>query len=464
MTEKLEKALGNRWIQYVLLAIITLVAFALRFYKLGEWSFWYDESYTLRDVRRLFELGLLDQQISRSLIYLVVNTLGTSEFTARLAPALIGVLSIPILFFPIRQMLGPGVALLASLFLAINPWHLYWSQNARFYTALLLFYTLALLVFYFGIEKDKPWYMVLTLVLLGLAVQERLFAVFLVPVVAAYLLILRFLPFEKPAGLRWRNILILFIPSLLIGLLYSLEFIQDPQKWLRGFTWVNNNPFWILSGVIFYVGLPFMCMGAVAAIFMLVNKNRAALLLALAAVFPLAALMALSLFQYTANRYAFVSLTSWLILAALGVWLLFTQSKGLGWVLAVGALLILTLEPISEAYLYYRYQNGNRDNWKAAFTLINRLKEPGDQVVVTNTQLGDFYTGEPTQNYIRFDTENLPDDGSRIWFVEDNNLGEKIVDKLRWVETNSEMIANFDVHVRARNFKMRVYLLDPETQ
>jgi 4-amino-4-deoxy-L-arabinose transferase-like glycosyltransferase len=464
MTEKLEKALGNRWIQYVLLAIITLVAFALRFYKLGEWSFWYDESYTLRDVRRLFELGLLDQQISRSLIYLVVNTLGTSEFTARLAPALIGVLSIPILFFPIRQMLGPGVALLASLFLAINPWHLYWSQNARFYTALLLFYTLALLVFYFGIEKDKPWYMVLTLVLLGLAVQERLFAVFLVPVVAAYLLILRFLPFEKPAGLRWRNILILLIPSLLIGLLYSLEFIQDPQKWLRGFTWVNNNPFWILSGVIFYVGLPFMCMGAVAAIFMLVNKNRAALLLALAAVFPLAALMALSLFQYTANRYAFVSLTSWLILAALGVWLLFTQSKGLGWVLAVGALLILTLEPISEAYLYYRYQNGNRDNWKAAFTLINRLKEPGDQVVVTNTQLGDFYTGEPTQNYIRFDTENLPDDGSRIWFVEDNNLGEKIVDKLRWVETNSEMIANFDVHVRARNFKMRVYLLDPETQ
>jgi hypothetical protein len=256
----------------------------------------------------------------------------------------------------------------------------------------------------------------------------------------------------------------LVIPSLLIGLLYSLEFIQDPEKWLRGFSWVNNNPFWILSGVAFYVGLPFMCMGAVAAIFMLVHKNRAVLLLTLAAVFPLVALLALSLVQYTANRYAFVSLTSWLILAALGVWLLFTQSKGLGWVLALGALLILTLEPVSEAYLYYRYQNGNRDNWKAAFTLINRLKEPGDQVVVTNTQLGDYYTGDQTQNYLRFDPENLPANGERVWFVEDNNLGEKIADKLRWVEANSELIANFDVHVRARNYKMRVYLLDPETQ
>jgi hypothetical protein len=96
--------------------------------------------------------------------------------------------------------------------------------------------------------------------------------------------------------------------------------------------------------------------------------------------------------------------------------------------------------------------------------LINRLKEPGDQVVVTNTQLGDYYTGDQTQNYFRFDSENLPTDGGRIWFVEDNNLGEKTADKLRWVEANSELIANFDVHVRARNFKMRVYLLDPETQ
>ena len=464
MSEKLEKALGNRWIQFSLLVVISLIAFALRFYKLGEWSFWYDESYTMRDVRNLQQLGYLDQQVSRTLIYLIVNALGVTEFNARLAPALIGVITIPILFFPIRQMLGVGVALLASLFLALNPWHLYWSQNARFYTALLLFYTLALLVFYLGIEKDKPWYMVLFLLLLGLAVQERLFAVFLVPIVAAYLLILRFLPFEKPAGLRWRNVLILVIPSLVLGLLYSLEFFRDPGKWLNGFGWVNNNPFWILSGVVFYVGLSIVCMGAAAAIFMLLHKNRAVLLLTLAAVFPLAALMALSLVQYTANRYAFVSLTSWLILAALGVWLLLSQSKGLGWVLAVGVSLILILEPLSETYLYYHDQNGNRDNWKAAFKLINSLKEPGDQVMVTNIELGDLYMEEPTQRIFRFDTTNPPTDGGRIWFIEDNNLGEKLPDKLKWVQDNTELIANFDVRVRARNFKMRVYLFDPEKQ
>ena len=32
---------------------------------------------------------------------------------------------------------------------------------------------------------------------------------------------------------------------------------------------------------------------------------------------------------------------------------------------------------------------------------------------------------------------------------------------LRWIDANAQLMANFDVHVRARIFKMRVYLYDP---
>jgi len=45
-----------------------------------------------------------------------------TEFNARLAPALIGVLTIPILFFQSARCWS-GSSLLASLFLALNPWH-----------------------------------------------------------------------------------------------------------------------------------------------------------------------------------------------------------------------------------------------------------------------------------------------------------------------------------------------------
>lgn len=41
------------WVEYLFLALIIAFAAALRFYKLGAWSYWVDELYT-------FENGLRD--------------------------------------------------------------------------------------------------------------------------------------------------------------------------------------------------------------------------------------------------------------------------------------------------------------------------------------------------------------------------------------------------------------------
>lgn len=144
------------------------------------------------------------------------------------------------------------------------------------------------------------------------------------------------------------------------------------------------------------------------------------------------------------------------------MWELFQRIENKAWYLAAGVLLILLLEPVSEAVLYYRYQNGNRDNWKAALTMVNRLKAADDRVVVTNTLLGDYYTeGKGTVNYRALDLENLPADGTRYWFIEDNNVGDKSPATLRWLQENADLLAVFDVQVRARVFKMRVYFYQP---
>ena len=451
------------WVnQLVLLGAITLFAAALRFYKLGEWSFWWDEMFTYRDVVNVDQFSLVDQRLSRVLISLVVGALGWSEWSSRLVPALAGMVSIPILYFPIRKIYGPGAALLASLFLAISPWHLYWSQNARFYTIILLFYTLAMFAFYFGIEKDRPLYLVLFFIFLGLATQERLFSLFLVPIVALYWLGIKMLPFEKPPGLRMRNLVLLLAPSLLAGLFIGREFTLDPAKWFSQFSIVNNNPFWILSGVVYYIGIPVMIMGVVGAAYLLSKKERAALMLILSAIVPLVAIMILSMFQFTANRYVFVVLTSWFILAAVAVLELLSQTKGMARFLALGALAILVIEPMSENVLYYEYQHGNRDNWKAAFELIKSRKEPGDLVVVDNTGIGDYYMGEKTLPINWVDFESLKAEGARFWFVEDMNIQTKYPPEiLSWIWQNSHLEGIFDVPVRARNFRMRVYLYEP---
>ena len=166
--EKAENIVKRPVFQYIALIAITAFAFVLRFYKLDVWSFWVDELttvYAARDILSNFSLDLttaiLNHPFTSILIHFVFNIFGISELSARLAPLIIGVLSIPILYFPVRKVYGVPVALLFSIMLAVSRWHLYWSQNARFYVMLLLLFSLALFAFYFAMEEDRPGYVIL---------------------------------------------------------------------------------------------------------------------------------------------------------------------------------------------------------------------------------------------------------------------------------------------------------------
>ena len=190
---------ANNLFQYILLAVITLLALGIRLYKIGEWGFWIDEIYTIN--RAVGDLGSITIPMSTRLINIPLGILGIDEFSARIVPGMLGVISIPIFFFPIRKLTNGMTALLASLLLALSPWHLYWSQNARFYSALMLFYGLAGLCLYIWLEEENIWYMLLSMGFIGLAMLERGTTLFIFPVFIIYIIALYLLPVEKPAGL-----------------------------------------------------------------------------------------------------------------------------------------------------------------------------------------------------------------------------------------------------------------------
>ena len=87
---------------------------------------------------------------------------------------------------------------------------------------------------------------------------------------------------------------------------------------MRGFGRLNNSPFFLAAGTIYYVGLPLAVFAAGSGLYRAVRRDRLALLMGLSAVLPLLLIMGISLVQYTANRYVFFSLFSWLVLAGLG--------------------------------------------------------------------------------------------------------------------------------------------------
>lgn len=451
----------NKTALYISLMVIILMGCTLRWYKLDEWSFWRDELFTVSGQEDGFNYTFIRQSLSSSLIQFVVAWLGVTEWNARLIPALFGIASIPILYLLVKKMFNPATGLAAALFLAVSPWHLYWSQNARFYVPLLLFYTVALFTFYFGFEEDKPWYLVISLIFLGLATKERLLALFLVPVVISYLLLIVLLPFEKPAGLRWRNLVIFFLPGMIAGGFFVGPYIRNLSGWMEGFGYVNNSPIWLILGVIYYVGIGVMSFAALGALYFLVQKNRAVLLLSLSGTIPLIGIMSLSLFHYTANRYVFVSLTGWLVLAALAAVELYRQSPKNIKLLAAGVLLLLILMPLGEDALYFKYQNGNRDNWRDAFKFVQQYKLADDIVIAASTELGDFYLQEKTFGWTAVDFNYFVSNEERVWFVEDMVAQEVYPDRHQWLMNNARLVANYDVHAQARNFMMRVYLYEP---
>ena len=55
-----ERIIRRPAFQYVILVTVTIFAIALRFYKLGQWSMWADELYTVQSAKNIYTLFLTD--------------------------------------------------------------------------------------------------------------------------------------------------------------------------------------------------------------------------------------------------------------------------------------------------------------------------------------------------------------------------------------------------------------------
>ncbi len=167
------------------------------------------------------------------------------------------------------------------------------------------------------------------------------------------------------------------------------------------------------------------------------------------------------LFSFLLAKLQFITLTSWLILASLAVEALFIRANHQSRFLAAGVALILLATPLSDDLLYFKYQNGNRDNWRAAFEFIEKNRKPDEMVVVSDSKIGEYYLQESVVNFYDFEPTEITQSQQRAWFVEDMTVKEIHGESLTWVHQSTQQVAEFDVNVQARNFRMRVHLYDP---
>lgn len=450
--------------QYLILTTVALIAIILRFYKLGTWSLWADEIVTLNHAKS----GLVWNSTSDVLTSIVLALLNsTDEWSARLAPALIGIISIIILYFPTRKLFGAVTALCSSLLLALSPWHLYWSQNVRFYTALLLLYSLAVFSFYFGLEEKKPQYYFLAILFWTLGVQERLLAFFFIPVILGYLMLIVIFRLKKLGELQLYYLVPFF---LLIGVfcIYKL-FVENSTLGVSyastveiKFLGLSRNPIRVLASIVYWLGIPLFCFGLFGGLHLWLRENKKeSLFLGIGTLGPLFALLVLSPISAVDARYTFMTLPFWTILGAVGIKGLFSETKERGKFLVVGVLFILVADPLGQNVLYYQYQNGNRRDWKNAFASVQQMQQDGDLIITNRKDLGEYYLGHEVAWSHEIKTTDVIKENKRTWFVMSDGTLSAGPEYFDWLDHNSQLISIWDVHIPGKTLFLRIYFYDP---
>lgn len=481
---QMARAFERPAVQYILLVMIVLTAGTLRFYKLGAWGFWLDEIYTVRNAEALSALDMTpyiwdaDQSnfpLSFMLVRLSSAMFGESEWSARFFFALISVLSIPLFYFLIRAIFNPSVALLSVLFLAIAPWHIYWSQNARYYALVFFLSNLSLLLFYLGAEKNKAGYLALSGLCFGLSVLTHPAAAIVAPIFVLYPLTLKLLRFSWPPGINLKTIaifggvgaIILFAYFDPIHVLFDdiLRIETDTGQSLDRVipSAGSGDPLRFLLGVNFFIGLYLTGFGIFSAAYLIFyQRSRPAVLFAVSAIVPVLLLVIISVVRVTFNRYTFPVLLSWHILGAAGLVALWKSVKSPERFLVAGLVVIFMLLPMAENFLYFRYQNGNRENWRDAFAYVNQHRNPDDLIVVSFPAAGEYYLEQDVLWSAQVQPDDVIESNHQVWFVL-NNAIEWGAPIHSWVKENAQNVADFDVVVNsARTYNMHVYLYTPE--
>lgn len=397
--------------------MICLLGSLSRFQGLGEPSLWHDEIVHVEKAERAraeswgrWLTGLRVDPENGPLFYGLQNlTRGKFEveFAARLIPAILGVVTIPILAVAALQVAGPAVGLTAATLLAVSPLHVCYSREGRPYAGVMLFSALFLWLLVRPRSRSGTllaWLASIAAVYLGAAT---------VPVLAAFsatlvleIVLRRWQRTERPPLESFGLLLPPVVGLLLVWPLYLRHKTFPGIGGLQTDLLETTSPFskagldrflasltvsgveWATSSVFTFL---LIALGALG-FWTLYRKNRLdGVRVAVYCSALVGVTFGLLLIQnrWFAVRYTTPVLPAFLLLAAVGIAAIACRSAGAlarlfgseatGWsLLGVGLLTMGVAIPGWEAS---RTEPWEKPDWRGAVELIRSLAIPGEPVI-----------------------------------------------------------------------------------
>ncbi|TKJ31132.1 MAG: hypothetical protein CEE40_02425 [Chloroflexi bacterium B3_Chlor] len=391
-----------RW----MLPILTL-AFLLRIAYLDAQSLWWDEAFSTTvssmDLHSLL-VTVLGDRVHPPLYYLVLRfwlILGQSEFVVRALSAFVGVLAVASMF-PMADVVGKRrLGVISAFALAISPLHIWYSQEARMYSLIVLLVLLGNYFFARLLRRGNLANWLGYSISMLLAMHTHYLTLFIILAQMTYLTVMR----QRYRGLLRKWLLCMLIVGLLsapwfIAIFLTGGFYQASISWIRsvapddlfwtvydfglGSTSDNGNPFNILAALLMTAILVYVSVRLLVGKIALQQRNMLCFVwfwLSLPLIFVFLISLDWPLPQKRSiymDRFLIPLLPAFLILVGYGIAQIFERKRTLGTLTAI-ALLIPIGASTCSLFLDQTY---HRDDWRQAITEIRENARSGDILLV----------------------------------------------------------------------------------
>lgn len=131
--------------EIIFIVAITALGTAFRLYRIGAQSLWLDELFSVAVARGDWAqviVGTAQGDTNPPLFNLLLHLalyFGSDETAARAVSCFFSIVTIPLFYAVARQLFDERVTALATVALAINPFHFYFAQEARMYAPFAFF-------------------------------------------------------------------------------------------------------------------------------------------------------------------------------------------------------------------------------------------------------------------------------------------------------------------------------------
>jgi mannosyltransferase len=434
---------NSRYVQ--LLLCLTVFGLLLRFYHLGFNSLWLDEASTYTFASMSLPgiwQATAGGEFNPPLFYWmehVMLSLGNNETILRFIPALLGGLTIPLVYLVGKEFVDRNVGIIAAAACAFSPFLIYYSQEARAYSVMLFFVVFGMVFFLSALKTGsiKDW--LLFGVFSALAFWSHFYALVIIGALALYALVVKYPSLRKDIGsikpmlIAGVAFVALCLPLILVTIqLFAKRTASAPTYGIQGIgiiieTFRQISGFSDIALVLFLI----LFIVGICQVF-LIDKNKGLFLVSLT-VLTFVISYFLSYKIPMQPRYLIFLAPVFFIGVALAykpVWNIFRHQ---GVVYALMVLVVIVGTPV----LVNMYSGYTKEDWRGFSGQVQQATQPGDFVVVIPA-----YITQPLNYYYSNTSDQTIEYGAYTAADLDAITSKKTNNTIYYIITGDIMAAN----------------------